>query len=205
MAIEEMLARRAVKRACIDEEKLMRRKMSLDESIAFLSQVRKDAESSKSLNDLLAAAYIFTIGVTIVTDVVMDTTAPQVEKTNPGFSAVTALYDKARKDKWSNSRYKDEIKKSNKAFDAISARVKNKDMKMAIKVFKNMAANFVGLTGAIEDTRETKQTLVQNIRTLEQQLQKLGSQLTNTEDWLAIGQGPTRQPNMSMQLDNRLH
>lgn len=203
----ELMLRKSVKLSCVDEEKLLRRKVALDDSLELLTTLRNDMRSRYKRQDVIDAIGVTVIVTSMVSDIIRDTAGEVVSKENFLMKVgLEEVYDKARDKKWVGNKYEktiDSILKNSgyleKLIDEIGgATPDGKMIKMLVTVHKNIAANAVGLVGHMEDAGEAKRALARSLDSLERDIAKAKNASDRLKFYLETGEGSsTRGERMS--------
>jgi hypothetical protein len=182
---------RSMKNTQVQCKLLDQKRLDLLDAIDFIQSLNKEIEADGKRSNVAGNALVITIAVSMVTDIVWDSISGTAEKLGPGqkvgVGLLQKLYDKARGSKWEGSRHKAEIEKIDKAKNLIKMRLPQ-DMKFLADVFGNMAANTIGMMGAMTDKEELREMHAKggsqgkkNLKRLAETLQKINDQLANCE------------------------
>lgn len=188
----DFLMLKHVKLSCIDEEKLLRKKASLRDSLELTRSVAKDVEGQLSTMKVVEVAGALLMLTSLVSDIIRDTAGETAGKRNPVLKDfLTEIYDKRTKEKWQGNRYEaqiESIRKNAAYLEQLAKRDPTGIWKMTITVHKNMLINAAGLLGHLEDSKETRLMLVEaigkllrNIRTLEEERERIDFYLKTGE------------------------
>lgn len=197
----ERLLRRSVKMSSIDEAKLTKRKIMLEDCLSLIVEIEKETRSRLNKHDIITAVGASIIVISLVSDCIRDTVGEKISDKNPLMKiGLEQVYDKARDEKWKGNKYEKVIEQINsnvgyleKINDAYDGKDKNM-VAMFIAVQKNMATTAVGLAGFSEDAADSKVTLRQSLASVKKQIEKLQQQLSTTNHYLQTGEGPQKNP-----------
>lgn len=192
--VQSILAKH-LKLSSIDEEKLLRRRTSLRDSLELTRGVARELESQLGTIQVVEAAGAVVILTALVSDILLDTMGETVGKELPVAKQIfDYVYDNAKEAQWKGNRYEKEIEliKKNAGHLEKLAKLDATGMwGMVITVHKNMAANAVGLVGHLEDSKESRRMLVEAIKSLQANILKLEEQQKNVDYYLRTGEGQT--------------
>jgi hypothetical protein len=182
-----------LKLSSIDEEKLLRRRTSLRDSLELTRGVARELESQLGTIKVVEVAGAVVILTALVSDILLDTMGETVGKELPVAKQMfDYVYDKAKEEQWKGNRYEKEIeliKKNAGHLEKVAKLDPTGMWGMVITVHKNMAANAVGLVGHLEDSKESRRMLVRAIKSLQANIQALEEQQKNVEFYLRTGEG----------------
>lgn len=182
-----------LKLSSIDEEKLLRRRTSLRDSLELTRGVARELESQLGTTKVVEAAGVVVILTALVSDILLDTVGETVGHELPVAKQIfDYVYDKAKEEQWKGNRYEKEIEliKKNAGHLEKVAKLDSTGMwGMVITVHKNMAANAVGLLGHLEDSKDARLMLVKAIKSLQANILKLEEEQKNVDFYLRTGEG----------------
>lgn len=203
----EVVLRKSVKLSCIDEEKLLRRKVALDDSLELLTTLRNDMRSRYKSQDVIDAIGVAVIATSMVSDIIRDTAGEVVSKESYLMKfGLEKVYDKVRDKKWAGNKYAktiDAIQENSGYLEELidklgGATPAGEMIKMLVTVHKNIAANAVGLVGHMEDAGEAKRALARSLNALERDIAKAKEASDRLKYYLETGEGSsTRGERMS--------
>lgn len=211
-AVENLL-HKTVKLRSVDEDALTRKRVQLKDARDLLDQVSKEIESTGKQQDLITQVQVVLILTTMVTDIIRDTLGVALSETHPLMKmGLEKLYDKARDEKWEGNRNKEAIETMQNSvgyLEKLIELIPNQQLRdglgMVIQVQKTMAANMMGMIGALDDGRETQRQLKEHLRFMRNNLKEIDSKLQNTNFYLETGEGPSPTPMFTPIRDTRLH
>lgn len=185
----------ASKRASIDEQLINKKMISLRDCKKLVSKVRDDIANEHRMMPMIDLGGILAISFATVADVIRDSAAQIGEAEFPALRPINMVYDKARK--YRNEKARNKMGKELSAIGKVLEAAKKKapkgpggDMfRVSIDTFFNLAQNTCLLLTYMEDSQETRKTVVRSLNETNKLLDRISAQLANLEHWAAIGEG----------------
>lgn len=190
--IEKLLVKH-VKLSSIDEAKLLRKRVSLRDSLEVTQGIAKELQTVASRSKVVETVGVMVILTSLVSDIIRDAIGGMVSQRNPLMKlGLEKIYDKARDKKWKGNKYEKEIEaiKTNGGYLEDLAKLDKSGMwKMTINIHKTMVMNVVGLIGYVEEAKDGQRMLVKAITALQNNIEALEKERQRVDFYLETGDG----------------
>ncbi len=192
-SFSETLVAKHVKLCSIDEAKVLKKRATLQDSLALTTSLQKELETQYSEAKLLEAVGVVVILTSLVSDIIMDTYGATLGKSNnPFLVGLGKLNGEARKHKWKGNLYEKEMEKISKAGTVLDCLAKGDKTGMigaAVSIHKNMLINMTGLLGHTEGSRQSKMALINALKSLRKNIDALEQESRRNQFYLDHGEG----------------
>lgn len=142
-------------RCGVQRQAILQKRMELTDARKFVQQQIQDLDSEKRWDSTFEYSGYVVHGVSLLCDMILDS-ARAISKNKVLEELLKITYDKARKQKFEDSRYETEIKKIRLVQDTLKKGLP-KDLKVLADILGNTLTNTLGIAGHAEDSKEMKQ------------------------------------------------